>query len=439
MNGKALSEILCIIFSSFFVFACSNVNHPAKVPGSKSKVVLNPSTTSQKKAQHKKKGSTCPTFKSGNNRISQNMTLPGGCQYSYVNFILDKSNITFDCNGASLNGLRTANPNILFKEYNKKNKPLGSAFLIKASNITVKNCHIKNYVDGVRIRSHIPAKAVRSLRAGNTAIEDQLRSKAPKDINLIKLDILNSHKHGIFVERYVTGVNINQVRIQHAGNSGIYLESGTQRIKITQSEFTKNGFVDYRKRIRYPKLAKFRREAIAVDSSANNVIANNTFESNGGGGIFLYKNCFEHHKQGGQMPRFQHSDNNLIQANTFINESYGIRVAARQSRNLILFECGDPLIAKVGLFQKYYEDFAKNNQIIDNRFINVSKGVTVEDDNTTLRGNQFSGRSRVNIQIGTPYRTRYKKKPVSGTILKNNQYNSSAKDAVTFIYQRRKG
>ncbi|HIO91602.1 MAG TPA: hypothetical protein EYG68_02015 [Leucothrix mucor] len=256
-----------------------------------------------------------------------------------------------------------------------------------------------------------------------------LRIAAPKHITISNTKIHSSHKHGIYMQRYVSYITFEKGEIKHSGNSAIYMESGTRYNQIKNSYFYKNGYTNYKrdKRMRMPKFPTGEREAIAMDSSAYNKIIGNTFRNNGKGAIFLYKNCFEKYKNERQLPRFQHSNYNNIEANTFIDERYGVWLASRQSKQLSRFKCGDPLMYKKrGLFgnEKYYNDYAKNNRIINNIFKDVLQGIVVEDDNNRLIANKFSGSSSVDILVGTPYRSKAKNQPVMGTILEGNKRES---------------
>ena len=391
--------------------------------------------------QSENTSSTCPSWKQGDTiKVTKNISIPASCSYKKVSFDIVKENITFDCNGATLNGLSQNSPNSVFSAYSKSTEPRRWAFSVRKSGLKIKNCVVKNYVDGIVIWSEISRDNRYSLRDRKnvTAIENELRASSPKNVQVLNTKILNSHKHGIYLQRYITNMSFINGEIQNSGNSAIYLESGTQNHTIKNSYFYKNGYTNYKlaKRMRMPKLPTGEREAIAVDSSANNKIIGNTFKNNGKGGIFLYKNCYEKHSSVGQMPRVQHSNNNRIEGNSFINERYGVWVASRQSKELSGFKCGDPLMHKSsGLFgtQKYYQDYAKNNTVVNNSFKDVVYGIVIEDDNNKVTGNSFSGRSSVDIKVGTPYRAKALNRPVKGTTVSaNKRQDGSIK--VDFVY-----
>ena len=91
----------------------------------------------------------CDKWDSGKTiNITENTTIPKGCAYDRVTFTLSKSNITFDCNGAELNGLGKTERNEFYRRYKVSEVPRNTAFTISGSednfleNITVKNCNI---------------------------------------------------------------------------------------------------------------------------------------------------------------------------------------------------------------------------------------------------------------------------------------------------------
>jgi len=411
-----IKTTLKLTLFTFFITACSSVVIKDKPQKTTPNI---PSTTV----------SNCPNWKSGDTiKIKKDTVIPKGCSYQRVSFSLEKENIAFDCQGAVLNGLKQNKPNSIFIAYSKASEPRNWAFSVYKSGINIKNCHIKNYIDGIVIRFRVPKKQHELLRKKTNvvSIENQLRDDAPKNITISNTKIHSSHKHGIYMQRYVSHIIFEQGEIKYSGNSAIYMESGTRHNEIRNSYFYKNGYTNYKrkKRMRMPKYPTGEREAIAVDSSAYNKIIGNTFKNNGKGAVFLYKNCFEKHKNKAQLPRFQHSNYNQIKNNHFIDERYGVWLASRQSKQLSRFKCGDPIMYKTrGLFgsEKYYHDYAKNNQVVNNTFKNITEGIVVEDDNNMITNNKFSGSSNVDIMIGTPYRSKSKNDPVKGIIIENNQ------------------
>ena len=387
----------------------------------------------------------CPKWNSGDTiKITENTTIPKRCRYDKVTFTISTSDIIFDCNGAELNGLGKTEVNKPLRRYKVAEVPRGTAFSISGSennflqNVTVKNCTLKFYINGFNIGFGLKQTTHDDLKAGRNieALENNLRTLSPKNIRIENNKIMENHKSGIFVQRYVTNLVANNNIIHRAGDIGIYLESGSQKTTISNSKFTRNGKYTYDIATRMRKL-RSPREAIAIDSSAYNIIKNNKFENNAGGAIFMYKNCYERYNEAKQLPRYQGSDHNLIENNTFSDEKKGVWVASRQSRDLNNFKCGDPVIQAKDS-EKYYEDFAKNNRIINNTFDNTEKAVIVEDDNNTISNNVFKlgKNTRKDIIIGTTSDVEGVH-TVNGTIVKNNKF--SAKQPAVWLRFNPKG
>ncbi len=80
--------------------------------------------------------------------------------------------------------------------------------------------------------------------------------------------------------------------------------------------------------------------------------------------------------------------------------------------------------------KKYYEVFAKYTRILNNTFEDVKEAIIVEDDNSTISGNTFKGGSERDIRIGTRIRTKILNRPVTGTTVENNTFNSNAEPHV---------
>ena len=374
----------------------------------------------------------CPQWNSGDTiKITESTTIPKGCAYDKVSFALSRSNITFDCNNAELNGLGKKERNSQYRRYKVAEVPRVLAFNITGSednflqNITVKNCTLLFYVNGFNIGFGLKQNTRDDLKAGRNieALENHLRTLSPKNIRIENTKIVGSHKAGIFVQRYITDLVINKSTITDSGDMGVYLESGSQKTTISNSTFSKNGETTYsiEDRKRTPRARK--REAIAVDSSAYNTIRNNKFINNAGGAIFMYKNCYENSTKTSELPRYQGSNFNLIEDNLFSDERKGVWIASRQSRDLENFNCGDAALLITDKDEKYYEDFAKNNRIINNRFESNEKAVIVEDDNNTVSNNRFTETKRKDIIIGVAEEAKDIHQ-VKGTVVKNNTFSA---------------
>jgi len=394
----------------------------------------------------------CPDWKKNEIvDITESLTLPEGCKYDRVGLkIIDKSNIILDCNGAELSGLDREFRQAVDKPYSEETAPLNVGIQIGAgpnrmNNVTVKNCNLRNYVRGIRVTLGLSEQQKTDLRnnANVPELEDFLRLGSPKNVKIQNSVINYSHKDGVYIDRYVTDFVFENSSINFTGAVGLYLDSGSSGSIIRNSTFTKNGHSDYDtsklKRIR--RLAVDSREAIAIDSSINHTVESNVFSQNSRGAVFIYKNCNEHAQDPRQIPRYQSADNNIITNNEFNNEAIGVWVASRQSKDLAALECGSPIIAKgtirYGTRKEetlFYEDFAKNNQVLFNTFNNVNRAVVIEDDNNSVQNNTFTGKADFDVQVGTKYRTENLSNPVKGTKIENNAFNTNASPHIKEIF-----
>ena len=387
----------------------------------------------------------CPAWaKNSVNHITESMRLPEGCKYDRVKIVINnQSNIVFDCNGAQFNGLDKEFRQKPGTTYKIGREPIDIGILIRSTenyqsnNITVMNCNLKNYVRGIRVNFYMSAATVSDLKNNINveALENHLRTLSPTNIRVEHSTINFSHKDGVYVDRFVNGFVLDSSSINSTGVVGLYLDSGSTNNHIKNSSFTKNGYSRYVSELRAitQELADYSREGIAIDSSFNNRIEGNTFANNSRGSVFIYKNCNEFHKNPNQIPRYQSADGNIITGNNFDDEDVGVWIASRQSEDLRDFECGIPKVATgikyygpYGRTTYFYEDYAKNNKVLNNEFKNIRFGVIVEDDGNTITGNTFTGSANTNIKVGTKYRTEKLSNPVKNTTIKSNHFNSSA-------------
>ena len=395
----------------------------------------------------------CPNWEKGIlNRITESITLPAGCKYDRVKILIqNESDLTLDCNGAELNGLDKEFRQAVDVPYTVADAPsdIGIRVLshetVPSSNVTVKNCVVTNFLTGISVQTIFSDENFADLKnnINAEAVENYLRDNSLKNVRIENNTINYSHRNGMFINRYITGLVVDNTTIKYTSGAGLYLESGSQSNIIQNSVFSENGHSRYDggERVRKRILEKDAREGIAIDSSAMNTIQNNTFAKNSGGGIFLYKNCYEYHTSPTSLPRYQSADDNLITGNKFEEQKVGVWIASRQSKDLEAFRCGTPLIAtdtvRYGPVEEdvlIYEDFAKFNTVSSNTFVDVIKGIIVEDDNNTIDGNNFSGSVDFDVQVGTKYRTEALSHPVTDTTITNNEFSSITSEHVRIIY-----
>ncbi len=387
------------------------------------------------------KNPDCPDWRPGQTvLIKKSITLPENCRYEKVSIRISRSNVKFDCAGAVFNGLSELTRHPYGQAYKENMKPRYHAFIVAAdqeeggrlSDITISNCQVLNYVNSVSVMLRLSADIRSELRQGRLD-EQGLRDKAPKNVRVVNSKLLNSHKHGVFIHPYVTYFELRNSIISGSGNSGLYLEAGSRFALIVNNEFTGNGYSSYNNQdyVRTERVSNLsRREAIAVDSSSFNTIAGNLFSQNADGGVYLYKNCWEHADNTMQVPRVEGANANKILNNRFFMEEVGVWVAERADRDLSGFKCGDPLFYR-WWYKKYYRDFARNNYIAANDFDSVGVGIKIQDSGNTIVGNRFKNTLKGrDIEIGSWVRNKLADS-VKNTVLKDNQFSS--KDAVKMI------
>lgn len=335
--------------------------------------------------------------------------LDPSCVYS-GGIEITASDLTLDCRGASVAG---------------GSKGVGIQIQAPAdqdlSGVTVRNCAVSGFVNGIRVTR----EGFRDLEAGEE-YDHHLR-----DVTLADNQVSDTRGVGIYVDGYVTGTTITGSTVSGAGSSGIYLEAGSADNLVTHNRILGNGFGENGpdgQLIKFGGL-QFRywgtgREGISVDGSRRSTISDNTLEGNSAGGIYLYTNCGEYvnSKPDRYFPRRYGATDNLIEGNHLIGGVSGVWVAARMGESVLPMECGDAPYYEDGLTEITL-DRAAGNTVRDNVFEDVTYGIRVEDDDTKVIGNSFSGPDggHYAVLVGTPYRTTALGRPVTGTQLIDNR------------------
>ena len=325
------------------------------------------------------------------NKPTTDITLAPGCvRQGWI--LIDQPGVTLDCKGGTLD--------------NSGNKE--AVVLIRAPNVTVRNCTIlAGGRQGIMISSAMQKGEKHALsHAAAYAL-------SPSNVTISNVTVRNAQHVGIYVSSYVRNTHLDRVTVDRSAGAGVYLDQSSTGAVVENSTFTGNGFGTATK----PRSGGSRREAIAIDSSSRNIIRNNLFRGNGGGGIFLYKNCHEHAATApNSTVRWMPSEKNEISGNRFEDEPTGVWIASRQSRNLTSAACGDPSYAP-----GYYLDRAPDNIVRGNTFLRGNIGIRVEDDGSTLSKNTVTGTEKFCILVGTGPRSKVLNKPVVGTVLTGNR------------------
>lgn len=255
---------------------------------------------------------------------------------------INKSNTSIDCENKEFNGGEVTE--ILIYS--------------NISNVSIKNCKLKGdiRISGVGINGEDLAVKVSSLSAGHT---ERIQKVAPSNIVISNMVIEGVRKIPLYVSPGVTNVRIeNNIFTGYTDSTVIYLDAESANNMIRNNTFSVEANTS---------LIKTRvREVIAVDGSANNIIADNKFEKAVGGGVYLYRNCGE----GGTI-RHQTPQHNLIENNTFnlsgLNpDAQGIWLGSRNgNRSYCDADKGYNFGSSID-----NRDFADNNTVRNNKFIN---------------------------------------------------------------------
>ena len=319
--------------------------------------------------------------------IRGKVELEPGCIYTST-LSITESHTSLDCRGSIID----PGP---FKGYALKIDSLGA----KTHDVTIRNCIIRNSnAIGIVIgwSGSDQEKVVKYSR-------EEIYRRTPHQVHIINTRVEHANGAGIYIDDYVSDVTLRKVSVSHSASMAVYLEHSSQKITIEDSLFENNS-------------VNKQREALAIDSSAHNVIRRNVFRRNKAGSIFLYKNCQEHAAfDSRQTKRWQGADENLIEDNLFEDEVVGIWIGSRQSRDLRKMRCGEPYYG-----DKFVIDKANNNVVMNNIFKRLVKGVLVEDDDNIIRDNHFHQIQEVCIRVGSVPRAKFFNRPVKNTYLINN-------------------
>jgi parallel beta-helix repeat protein len=332
--------------------------------------------------------------------ISASIRLDAGCRYSGP-LVINSSKVVLDCSGATIDA-SGANAGI-------------SIYGTALEDITVENCIVvgaKN--QGIYVRPPSDAGALAGLPL-------PLRYElAPKRISILNSTVVGSGNVGIYVGNYAQKTVIRGSTVSRSGGTAVYLDASSIEATLEKNAFIGNGFggqpIGSQKR---------NREAVAIDSSSFNTILDNRFENNSAGGVFLYKNCWEHHTNPRQAQRWMHASFNTISNNQF-KEKIGVWIASRQTKMQDGMDCGDTPVAK-----GYFRDYAEHNTITSNVFRGGDAGINVQDDQTTILANSFEGQKDACVVLGSELRDTLLGAPIQGTLLKHNQCTSDGAGYLT--------
>ncbi|GEO83705.1 hypothetical protein GCM10007920_39370 [Ciceribacter naphthalenivorans] len=272
------------------------------------------------------------------------------------------SGITLDCRGGTLGTsdmtISYRRPTVLIRSL-KGDGGRWSA----PRNITVKNCTIIGNLRLVGLGLNGQAEPVRlsSLKPGHTA---RAQAAAPTAIVLDNLVFIARGTLPLYLGPGVTRVTVNGSRFEgDTTATALYLDAESAENRITGNRFA---------------VKTTRREQIAIDGSAGNVISGNVFEGAVNGGIFLYRNAGEGGTIRHQSPQYNRIEGNRFLYDALIRPRPAIWLNQRNGRTTHRFSAPDLPLGS-GLDPR---DFAKFNVVRDNRILGGWKGLIRNTDPT---------------------------------------------------------
>lgn len=269
------------------------------------------------------------------------------------------SNLTFDCNGARL--IRQGKGDSVVIRSLWRNGTWS-----RPQNITLRSCNIEGAlrIIGMGVNDLWQASRI----PNNTPA---IQAAAPSHIELENLTITGNGRIPFYVSPGATYVTLkNSTILGQTDGTAIYLDAESAHNTLVGNIINTSG----------------KREALAVDGSAYNLIENNRFLNVKKGGIFLYRNCGERGVIRQQTPSY-----NIIRHNYFANQnaSRWQTIVWLGSRNGRASYCGQDAGYPFGSSIDN-GDFAENNTVENNTFDRYRNRQTLKADSTqnTLSGNR---------------------------------------------------
>lgn len=269
------------------------------------------------------------------------------------------SGVSIDCGGAALEGFPAAGDR------------RGDAVVIRSSrkqdgrwdapeNIAIANCRIRGSIriSGFGRNGQATWNRQSSHHLGHT---QRAQAAAPRRITLSRLDIEGTGPIPVYLAPGVTHVTLERSKI-HGFSRGpaIYLDAETAHNTIVGNTI---------------EATTTRREQIAVDGSAGNVISRNVINDGGNGGIYLYRNCGE-----GGAVRHQAPTGNELAENHFTGpggKKPDIWIGSRNRSRRAFCDLDQDYDFGSGRSDL---DHASNNRVFGNRVEGAKRDLVIRDD-----------------------------------------------------------
>ena len=322
-------------------------------------------------------------------------------------FDITASDVVLDCHGA-----------LIRSEGGGRGIQISSPIGTAMSGVVVRNCRVEGFLNNLRVTRI----GFRELQPG-AEYENGLTG-----VIIENNEFRDSRGVGVFIDGYVSDATIRDNVVVGTGSAGIYLETGSRRTRVENNVVHDNGYRENGPAGQVDEFGGLRfrwwgigREGLAIDGSYENVVVGNSFEGNSHGGILLYTNCGEFPESGVWFDRRWPSDRNLIEGNTFTGGLNGVWVGQRMAENTLPMDCTKPAYVE-GLLQRVTRDFAADNTVRANTFVDVRYPIRVEDDGTIVEGNTITSTDPTHhgIIVGTEFRTTGLDEPVARTSIVGN-------------------
>ncbi|QRM43369.1 NosD domain-containing protein [Rhizobium sp. BG4] len=273
------------------------------------------------------------------------------------------SNVTIDCGGGTLDGTGYKAHTLAIRSIRQTD---GSWDV--PHNVTVRNCTIKGDLRIIGMAENGQGTWLKqsSISEGHTA---RAQAAAPAKITVSNVTFIANGRIPLYAGPGTTGLDVSGSQFIGSTNSVvIYFDAESAGNIVEDNVFN---------------IRTKSREQIALDGSADNRIAGNTFTDPVNGGIFLYRNCGE----GGTI-RHQAPQRNVIIGNTFRYKSASgakpaVWIGSRQGNSRYCFnDAAYPFGSSLNS-----RDFAEHNSVTQNLLPGGSPSLIVNND----ADNQVSG------------------------------------------------
>ncbi len=301
--------------------------------------------------------------------------------FSKENYYIETSNTVIDCNGGVFNDGK-----VTYIYIRSKKTTTG---WIKTENVTIKNCTIKG---GIRILGMGNNGQAADVKASSLSLGHTERVQAAAPTNITLSNVVIETQEGLTLLYIAPGTTY--VKVENCVFQGVNTGSGP--IVYLDAESAHNTFRNNTFK------ATSTREVIACDGSAYNLIEGNRFEKITKGGIYLYRNCGE----GGSV-RHQTPHHNIIRNNIFdlkdlylkkvlgyyTETNYGVWLGSRNgNRNY----CDDDIGYSFGSSIDN-RDFADNNTVVNNTFLNKDSEWFIKNSGSNNEINYDPATSLINV------------------------------------------